>query len=74
MNWLEDIWTMHRYDLENESLKMRMNKPEMMAFGESNWKDSWIAPEGSKEFLTIENNYEHGMKLEPWIFKRTDKI
>ena len=28
-----------------------MNKSsEMMAFGESNWKDSWIAPDGWKEF------------------------
>ena len=27
-----------------------MNKPEMMAFGELDWKDSWIAPDGWKEF------------------------
>ena len=50
MNWLEDIWTMHQYDLENESWKLRTNKPEMMIFGESNWKDYWIAPDGWKEF------------------------
>ena len=26
-----------------------------------------------KRILTIENNYEGGMKLEPWIFKRMDQ-
>ena len=29
---------------------------------------------GKKRILTIENNYEDGMKLESRIFERTDKI
>ena len=32
--------------LENDSWKLRMNNPEMMAFGESNWKDSWNGLDG----------------------------
>ena len=33
---------------ENESWKLRMNNSEMMSSRESNWKDSWIAPDGWK--------------------------
>ena len=33
-----------------ESRKLRMNNYEMMGSEESNWKDSWIAPDGWKEF------------------------
>ena len=31
-------------------LKAWMNNSEMMGYGESIWKDSWIAPDGWKEF------------------------
>ena len=37
-------------EFENESWKLRMNNSEMMGSGESNWKDSWIAPNGWNEF------------------------
>ena len=61
-------------EFENERWKLRMNNSETMGSGESNWKDSWIAPDGKKRIVTIKNNYEDVMKLEPWIFKRMDKI
>ena len=39
-----------------------------------NIKNSWNALDGyEKKFLTIKNNCEDGMKLEPRIFKRTEK-
>ena len=52
---------------------MRMNKPEMMAFVGIKWKEltkcfGWV-----KRILTIENNYEDGMKLEPRILKRMEQ-
>ena len=34
-------------------LKAGMNKSEMMGCGESNWKDSWIAPDEWKEFSQL---------------------
>ena len=37
-------------EFKNESWKLRMNNSEMMGSGESNWKDSWNAPDGWKEF------------------------
>ena len=52
--------TIHREELENERRYliefryMRMNKSsEMMGFVESNWKESWIAPEGWKELSQL---------------------
>ena len=38
-------------------LKAGMNNSEMMGSGESNWKDSWIAPDGWKNSHN-QNNYE----------------
>ncbi len=76
---------MHRYDLENESWKLEWiilrwrapynqteKTPELLWMGEKNFSRSKLW-----EFLTSKimgmNNYEDGMKLEPWIFKRTDQ-
>ena len=39
-------------------LPAEMNNNEMMASGESNWKDSWICTGWVKRIPTIENNYE----------------
>ena len=61
-------------EFENESWKLRMNNSEMMSSRESNWKDSWIAQDGWKEFSHSKQLWEDGNKLEPWIFKRMDKI
>ena len=40
---------------------------------ERNGNNSWDAPDGKKRIVTIKNNYEDGMKLEPWISGRTGK-
>ena len=54
-------------------LKAWMNNSEMMGSGESNWKDSWNAPDGWKEFSQSKKLWKDGIKLEPWILKRMEQ-
>ena len=61
-------------ELGNERWMLRTNKSsEMMAFGESNWKDSWIAPDGWKEFSQSKTIMRGWHMLEPWILKRMEQ-
>ena len=57
-----------------QELKAGMKNPELMASGESNWKDSWIAPEGWKEFSQSKQLWEDGTMLELRILERKHKI
>ena len=50
-----------------------MNKPEMMAFVGIKWIELMKCFGWVKRILTIENNYEDGIKLELRIFGRTGK-
>ena len=54
-------------------LKAGMNNYEIMGSGESNWKDSWIALDGWKEFSQRKQLWEDDIKLEPWILMRTEQ-
>ena len=56
---------MHQQDLENDSYTLRMKNYDMMAFGGNKWKQLMKCSGWVKRILTIENNYEFGMKLEP---------
>ena len=49
-----------------------MNNPEMMAFGESNWKYSELLRMGEKNSHNRKQLWEEGIKLESWILKRMD--
>ena len=59
--------------MENDSYTLRMKNYDMMAFGEPNLKDSWIAPDRWEEFSQSKQLWEEGIKLEPWILKRMDQ-
>ena len=47
-----------------------MKNYDMMAFGGKKWKQLMKCSGWVKRILTIKNNYEDGIKLEPWILKR----
>ena len=70
-------WTKrHQFRIIGErSWKLRTKKSsEMMAFGESNWKDSWNAPDGYEKNSHNRKTIMRGWhKLELWIFGRTGK-
>ena len=69
-------------------LKARINNPEMMDSGESNWKDSWNASDGWKEFsqskiimrgwqqVRIMNLWEKGYDWREWskIEKKSSSV
>ena len=59
-------------EFENESWKLRMNNSEMMGYGESIWKDSWIAPDGWKEFKRAMNLREKGQDLEETLLRSSN--
>ena len=59
--------------LENDNWKLRMNNPEIMAFGESNWTDSWICTGWIKELSWSKQLWEDGNKLESRILKRMEQ-
>ena len=54
-------------------LKAWMNNSEMMALENQTEKTPELLWMGEKNSHN-QNNYEDGMKLEPWIFKRANKI
>ena len=60
--------------LEGWELKAKMNNPEMMAFGESNWKYSELLRMGEKKSHNRKQLWEDVVMLESRIFERTDKI
>ena len=61
-------------EFKNESWKLRMsNIQKWWPLEERNGNNSWNAPDGKKRIVTIKNNYEDGIKLEPWISWRKGK-
>ena len=56
---------MHKKNLENNSYTLRMKNYDMMAFGGKKWKQLMKCSGWVKRIVTIKNNYEDGMKLEP---------
>ena len=55
-------------------LKAGMNNSEKLGSGESNWRDSWIAPDGyGRNYHNRKQLWEEGIKLEPWILKRMEQ-
>ena len=60
--------------LENDNWKLGINKSsEMMGSEWTNWKGSWITPDGLKEFSRSKQIREDGNKLESRNLKRMEQ-
>ena len=75
MNWLEDIWTMHRknsrtrgesWERRNLLKRWRLDDQETKTTHE-------MLRMCKKNSHNQKQLWEDGIKLEPWIFKRTDQ-
>ena len=74
MNWLEDIWTMHR-----KNSRTRVESWDWVIFRNDGIRiikkgsNSWNASDGWKEFSQSKTIMRGWHKLELWIFKRMDQ-
>ena len=72
-SWLDNTWTMHRYDLENESWKLEWIILRWWATENQSEKSLELLRMDEKNSHNRKQLWEDGIKLEPWILKRMDQ-
>ena len=72
-SWLDNTWTMHRYDLENESWKLEWIILRWWATENQSEKTLELLRMDEKNSHNRKQLWEDGIKLEPWILKRMEQ-